>query len=215
MIRPPLPALFLLLLATPLRADQVIEVIVFSWTNPPASIEHVLEPLTPAPADRWRAALPLVPASEAGEAGEDDVPEAARGLLEELLPVTRYPLLGPDSLALRNEWRQLERNLDIEPLLHVAWRQPVAGPRGSRAQNLPMLPGARGLHGELRLYRRQSLHLEVDLRLPAGENIDGLPPGEYRLRETRILRSGVLHYLDHPRFGILALVRPAVDGDED
>lgn len=45
-------------------------------------------------------------------------------------------------------------------------------------------------------------------RPDAGEPLDALEPDVYRLSERRKLRSGELHYYDHPRYGVLAKVTP-------
>jgi hypothetical protein len=34
-----------------------------------------------------------------------------------------------------------------------------------------------------------------------------------RIRETRRIRNGNLHYFDHPDFGVIASVRPVGAGD--
>ena len=70
------------------------------------------------------------------------------------------------------------------PLLHAAWRQPGG------------------------------LFLETDATVaglgppdPAGT------PAVVRIRETRRIRNGNLHYFDHPDFGVIASVRPVGAGD--
>jgi hypothetical protein len=98
--------------------------------------------------------------------------------------------------------------------------------------------------GTFRLYRGRYLHALVDLVLYRSEPTvhppqeqqlafhgeqqptpTPLPPTQFRLSEHRRMRSGELHYLDHPLFGLLVEVTPyrsfessaltPADGDPD
>lgn len=75
-------------------------------------------------------------------------------------------------------------------------------------------PPGQALYGTLRLIRSRYLHLEADLRYQpqaVSESwASSLPPSGplYRLTERRRMRSGELHYLDHPALGVVAQVRP-------
>ncbi len=82
----------------------------------------------------------------------------------------------------------------------------------------------RSLDGTIKLHLGRYLHLETDLlyrssqppaAAPAVNNtfllsIDEIkpPPTQFRMQQTRRLRSGELHYLDHPMFGMLILITP-------
>jgi hypothetical protein len=168
-----------------------VELVVFGYRTPPPTAEQVLEPATRAPLLPATTLAPLV--------GRED------GAAE--LPQTRYPLLAPEALRLGAINQRLARSGDLRPLLHVAWQQDAPARRAAaRPQDLPPLAGNGGLYGTVRVYRRQSLHVELDLWLPAGEDGTG---GLYRLRDTRIVRSGELAYFDHPRLGAIIRVSPA------
>ncbi len=85
-----------------------------------------------------------------------------------------------------------------------------------------------GVEGTVRLYLRRYLHLEVDLlydnealqahariELSTGDNPEStpfsaqqLPVSRFRLKLQRRLRSGEIHYLDHPLFGLIVKVMP-------
>lgn len=147
-------------------------------------------------------------------------------------PVFRFVPLPEDELELVEVYRRLAGTAGYEPLLHVAWQQPGYEPADARALDLARvgeLPDR--LRGEARLYRSRFLHLGLELelssarseRLPqqpqtprpltpsdsaAGEPLQALEPDVYRLSERRKLRSGELHYYDHPRYGVLAKVTP-------
>jgi hypothetical protein len=108
-------------------------------------------------------------------------------------------------------------------LMHRAWRQvgydaahAIAYPIHFLAEN-----GRDSIDGSVTLVRERYLHLDVDLLLMmAGSNSpaqysDGpISKPTFRLREKRRLRSRELHYFDHPRFGIIAMVTP-YDAPED
>ena len=66
----------------------------------------------------------------------------------------------------------------------------------------PMVPGSSGLLGQIALSRGRYLHLTLDL-VYQGE--DGQ---RYVLRQARRMRSNERHYVDHPKFGVIALVTP-------
>jgi len=77
------------------------------------------------------------------------------------------------------------------------------------------------LDGTLKLHLGRYLHLEADLLYrsnpPAPEvnntflmSLNEVKPPQtlFRMYQTRRLRSGELHYLDHPMFGMLVLITP-------
>lgn len=132
----------------------------------------------------------------------------------------------------------MRRSSLYRPLLHWRWRQPgwergqakaihVQIPAGS---SLPLTQVATGtskfllqqlrnnldtgiidtvgqplLDGTLTLTRSRYLHMAVDL-IYIDPNT-GMP---MQLEESRRMRSGELHYLDQPRFGVLVQVTPHV-----
>ena len=90
-------------------------------------------------------------------------------------------------------------------LLHTAWRQPAYDSRNAIGYpvDTSVQNGARRLAGRINLVRERYLHLDVDLLLSSA----GSPV--YELRERRrIKKSGTVHYFDHPRFGMIAIVTP-------
>lgn len=173
------------------------------------------------------AASPGASADPEGETGsEGDQPEQ---------PVFRFMPLPEEELELGELYRRLGNTDGYQPLLHVAWQQPGYDPETAQPLALSRLAELpERLQGEARLYRSRFLHLELDLELwsqpgrslpapetataeplfpdrgrrDAGEPLDALEPDVYRLSERRKLRSGELHYYDHPRYGVLAKVTP-------
>lgn len=76
----------------------------------------------------------------------------------------------------------------------------LAGTRSDRAV----------LEGTLRLHRARYLHLEADMLhyRPRASAAEATAASVFRLRESRRMRSGELHYFDHPLFGLLVVVIP-------
>lgn len=90
----------------------------------------------------------------------------------------------------------LNRSGTYRVLAHRAWRQ-TARDR-AQADPLPVSAAGDALEGTIMLVRERFLHLAVDLVLQS----------TYVLDEKRRVRSGELHYFDHPMFGVIAQVNP-------
>lgn len=115
--------------------------------------------------------------------GEPD-PSAAIGRLEKLAVGSRA--LGPVAYTLRQKGMIIHE--------HLAWRQ-VPGARNSDAW---YWIGSGRLGGLLRVTRGRYLHLEADLLLR--DTNTAVP---HHIKLYRRMRSGELHYVDHPKLGIL------------
>ena len=94
--------------------------------------------------------------------------------------------LGPIAYTLRQQ--------GMNVLTHLAWIQRP----GRRNGNSWRWLGAGRLSGLVRLTRGRFLHLDTDLLLQ-----DPSSAFPYRVQVNRRMRSGELHYVDHPKVGIL------------
>jgi hypothetical protein len=135
------------------------------------------------------------------------------------LALTRFGfrLLRPDELELASTWRTLERLQAYTPLLHGGWVQEARAERDARPFDLAYL-GRLNPRGTVRLHLSRFPHVNLDLSYqpdlavgPSGSfglsEIQFAP--RYRLvEERRIPRNGELHYIDHPAFGVIVIVRP-------
>jgi Peptidoglycan-binding protein, CsiV len=120
-----------------------------------------------------------------------------------LAPDERFEPLPPDRLLLQPEYQRLRNSKQYRPLLHLAWRQQVLGPRQSVARPIFEQVDDARIDGELRVYVESYLHVDMDLGL-------ALPgEGRYRLRESRRVRSKETHYFDNARFGVLLRLTPS------
>ena len=153
--------------------------------------------------------------SGADNEGTDEEGEAA---------VFTFQPLQPEAFQLRNTAEALERLGAYEVLGHVAWVQNGLERDSATPMDLQTL-GVSSPTGTVQLYLGRFLHIAVDLQYS--------PPGAATLRtdafglqtfsvmptyhlqtERNAIRSGELHYIDHPMFGLLVLVTPAEDMEE-
>ncbi len=146
-----------------------------------------------------------------------------------------YALMN--ELELSEESSRIGNSSNYALLAHMAWIQPGYAREDAITFPLAELAGpASGLHGDLTLQLSRYLHLQFDLAIdeqpetPAEESTaplealvsfpDSWGSGEtqplapeYRITEKRRMRSGELHYIDHPKFGVLtriSKVKPAL-----
>lgn len=118
-----------------------------------------------------------------------------------------YPKLPAPRMKLSGVFDALKRNKNYQPLAHVGWTQPGSDRENAKFVSLSSLGVESGLDGRVALSRGRYLHLTLDMALQV--------PGEdarYVIKKTRRMRSGERHYIDHPRFGIVALVTPSTGG---
>ncbi|MBK5936845.1 hypothetical protein CCR81_08485 [Halorhodospira halophila] len=167
------------------------------------------------------------------ELGIEDDPASAEIETDDLdAQETRLHCLPAERRRLTAHWGALTRSDAYQPLYHLAWLQPGVGrdravavpvpyhwtpPTEAEARNQELRdpqyqPPAFGL---IRIYRERFLHAAVDLRLhwrAVGREIDEaeqIRAPLHRMQENRRMRSGELHYLDHPALGVLIIIHPA------
>ncbi len=122
-----------------------------------------------------------------------------------------YRLLNQRSYNLKDSFWGLRNSKSFRPLLHYAWQQPGLSQKRARWIHLYVPPDSTDgfapappkLDGTLRVYLTRFLHVDTDL-LYQREGTE-IP---VRLQASRRMRSGELHFLDHPLFGVLILVTP-------
>lgn len=131
-------------------------------------------------------------AEEDGESADPSAPEAS------------FPKLPPERYKLSSIYEALKRKGGYQPLAHIGWTQPATGRDTTRFVSLSALGLDSGVSGRAALARGRYLHLTLDLSYqPAGDST------RYVLQQTRRMRSTEIHYLDHPKFGVIALITPA------
>lgn len=120
-------------------------------------------------------------------------------------PTATFPPLTPSQLKLTAVADTLRRSRRYQPVAHFGWTQPGYARNDARFTPVEALIGSNssGVTGRIALARGRYLHLTLDLTL-AGE--DGQL---YQLQQTRRMRSNERHYIDHPKFGVIALITPS------
>ncbi|MCR9277428.1 MAG: peptidoglycan binding protein CsiV [Pseudomonadaceae bacterium] len=143
--------------------------------------------------------------------------------------------LRDDALTMTSHRRDIERRLGASILFHGAWRQDVPGRETPYPVMLVEPSGS--LFGTLSVTVNRFLHVSADLNFPVtgsavivdntaqtevspGDELQAQPApadiaqtatqlvsGVMRLQESRRVRSEELHYLDHPRFGVLLRIQ--------
>ena len=115
----------------------------------------------------------------------------------------RFTPLTTDQLRLGSISQKLLSSRDWSPILHYGWRQPAIG--REEAPAVALAGNRRGAYasGTARLSVERFLRLELDLQMDPGSGIS------FTLDQSRRMRSGEVHYFDHPQFGVIALVSRA------
>jgi hypothetical protein len=179
--------------AVPLQSYDV-ELLIFRTLNPNASPE---EWSMEAAAAGQRLAIP------------EDEPSPFASSQPAPATTASFPALAAAKFKLSAIADTLRRSRNYQPLAHFGWTQP-GYPRGD-AKYLPinaMVPASSGLVGQVALSRGRYLHLTVDLVYHA-PGADGAVGQRFVLRQSRRMRSNERHYIDSPRFGVIAIVSPS------
>ena len=139
-----------------------------------------------------------------------------------------FRLVSRADLRLNPVLASLRRSEWYRPLLHAGWRLRGLRIEAARPARVGVhLDDGRaagggggerpGVHGTVKVSLERYLHVDVDLlyrRADAGKTpaTDAVPT-RFRLTAEHRMRSGELHYIDHPLFGVLILIMP-FDGAE-
>lgn len=143
-----------------------------------------------------------------------------------------FQLLPADAMQLNQEANVIANRRSMRVLLHQAWRQTVDNPAQATAVIISggkQFGAHHELEGALTLSVEHFLRVDANMWLSRFANNGSAtsaqtlpnPPGVIAdnsaqsavtqtvlLQEQRRLRSGELHYFDHPRLGLLVLVTP-------
>jgi hypothetical protein len=158
-----------------------------------------------AQADAYRFEVILF--ERPGGGTSESWPETTEGL-PETAGHTPLRAMAVGNLGLASQADALDRR-GMSILGHFAWVQTPQGLGNTRWYTID----EGRLSGLVRVQRGRFLHLETDLVLR--DAVTGQP---YHVRHKRRMRSGELHYVDHPKVGILIRASkvedsPATPGD--
>lgn len=137
------------------------------------------------------------------------VPDEESGAIEApapTAPTASFPSLPASKMKLTAIEETMRRSRAYQPLAHIGWTQPGYARNAAKYLSVSSLvPAASGLQGQIALSRGRYLHLTLDLVYDA----QGETPQRYVLRQTRRMRSTERHYIDSPKFGVIAVITPS------
>jgi hypothetical protein len=152
-----------------------------------------------------------------------DAPLASTQNSFSLLQPARAPLwMGQAGKSLTATANKMVSSKGYKILYHQAWSQAAAtSAKGSSVLiEAPAQSGSQ-LHGTIKLYKTRFAHVAVDLSLdkiiPTRVRNDfasqqkissnDLPTHwRFNLKDSRKIKPGELHYIDHPHFGVLVKI---------
>jgi hypothetical protein len=216
-----------------------VEFILFAHTDADVNEERFN---TESVGDAALPPVPLAPfgvPAPADFTGSEPPPAETGPSADELKPILPFPdgteapvetpfwfrVLRADELGLANTLARLENLRAYRILASGGWVQEGLSESASQPMDLSNLGVVNPL-GTLRLHVSRFLHLGVDLEFReqplATEGVVSLPSTfedvptmtKYRMVAQRRARSGELHYIDHPLFGLLFLISPAPEEGE-
>jgi hypothetical protein len=120
-------------------------------------------------------------------------------------PTASFPSLPASKMKLTAIEETMRRSRAYQPVAHIGWTQPGFARNAAKYLSVSTLvPASSGLQGQIALSRGRYLHLTLDLVLDS----QGESQQRYVLRQTRRMRSNERHYIDSPKFGVIALITP-------
>ena len=174
--------------AAPIVYD--VELIVFQNMQPPGTPEN------------WALEHEIALKERPVVVAEDEGPIAAGPETAQDAGVERKPL-AREQFRMTALASQLGRSRAYKPIAHFGWSQVGTPLNATTPLPLGDLLPAGNLTGSAALALGRYLHLTLDLTFqPEGST------QSYVLRQTRRMRSKERHYIDHPAFGVIALVTP-------
>ncbi len=136
---------------------------------------------------------------------EDATPFDAPAPASQELAMQTFPALAPSKMKLGAIEDSLRRSRNYRPLAHFGWTQPGYPRYTAPAMSIDgLVPADSGLSGEIALSLGRYLHLTLDLTFTPPD----APDEHYVLRQSRRMRSNERHYIDHPKFGVIAVITP-------
>jgi hypothetical protein len=200
-----------------------------TWVEPDA--EAAIDPLAPnlqAPADFANEAI-----EPNAEAAQDDARDELNVAVKYRAPDNaglksfRFRLLRDDELQLNAAYNRIVSLDAYQPLLHSGWVQEGLAEDQAHPMDLSYL-GTLNPRGTIQLHLSRFLHVTLNMDFQPAAAVSATPgftdnPFElsevplqtrYLLVDQRRVRSGELHYIDHPLFGVLVLVTPAPQAEE-
>lgn len=124
------------------------------------------------------------------------------------------PLKPLDNLLLADALKFLQKRTDMQVIWHQAWVEPIQERQHSIKHpvniQLETTNFQLELTGTFELSVSRYLHITTDLQMQH-KSLEGEDLRAAKIQLNRRMRSGELHYLDHPMLGIMVKVIPIKD----
>lgn len=113
-----------------------------------------------------------------------------------------YQTLPPENYRLRSAFNKLTNSSKYQPLFHTAWRQSI--PPREKADSIHL--SSKSVDGIITVGISRYLHVTTGLlaQKSGASEIDN----KFHLQGTLRMRSGEVHYIDHPMGGMLIMFTP-------
>lgn len=123
----------------------------------------------------------------------------------EIEPVRHYARDISGKKTMSSLYRRLDKSLDYNPFYYKSWK--VEARSGRMSLPVEIYDASQKLTGWVKIQRGELLHVLADVELSLSESVeeDGLI---YHLKEKRRVLFKEVHYLDHPKFGLIVKVSP-------
>ncbi|HEU4655510.1 MAG TPA: CsiV family protein [Steroidobacteraceae bacterium] len=157
--------------------------------------------------EQW--GLESADANERMSIPDDEAPADAAAAPTSPAPANDFPALPSSKFKLGGIEDTLRRARGYQVIAHIGWTQPGFPRDSARFLNInSFVPPTTGLTGQVALSRGRYLHLTLDL-VYSPPSAAGQPSERYVLQQSRRMRSNERHYIDHPKFGVVAVITPS------
>lgn len=135
-------------------------------------------------------------------------------------PLEAFEELPRNDLRLGKDASLLARSGRYRVLYHRGWLQSIGNSQKAPSVRIRASSGEYELDGRLSIYRNRFLHARPSLQLSqhgqaavvsaeqASPATSDYRPSAWLLQDARRMRSNEIHYIDHPKMGILLIIRP-------
>ena len=135
--------------------------------------------------------------------------------LDKAVFITTAPKKDSDLTKIREI---IEKDSNYRVMIHKQWMQNADTRTESKQVRLNTEDGE--LDGSFKFFMSRFLHVDINLLYKEAETKTLFQAGNpadaaqisYEIRQTRRVRSNELQYFDHPKFGVLVLIKPLDSG---
>ncbi len=123
----------------------------------------------------------------------------------EIETVSRFARAISGQKTMNSLYKRLQKSNEYRPFYYKAWQ--VSARSGRMSLPVEIYDASQKMTGWLKIQRGELIHIHADIEISPSESLaeDGLI---YHLKEKRRVLYRELHYLDHPKFGLIVRVLP-------